>query len=305
MNDGTILIVDDESMIRDLLVDMLSDSGDYRLLTAENGRDGLNICLHEEVDLVFTDLRMPIMEGMELLAELRKHKPEIAVVILTAFGRREDVINALRLGASNFLLKPLEVEMVRSIASKILRIRHKERLEQKIFEFMREEIQSYQIPSDMRFTLPLIDIITERIVKVGICDISELMNLRLALDEALVNAIIHGNLEIPSRAKGVTLDELMTFNRLVKERSQIMPYRERKVTIHSQLSRDFVKFQIQDEGAGFDWRSIPSDLEDVEILASHGRGLFLIRAFMTSVEFNNQGNCIIMIKQRNRDDNGR
>lgn len=86
MTDGTILIVDDEKMIRDLLVAMLLESGQYRMLEAENGRDALQICQSEDVDLIFTDLKMPVMGGMELLAEMRRLKPEIPIVILTGFG---------------------------------------------------------------------------------------------------------------------------------------------------------------------------------------------------------------------------
>ena len=242
-----------------------------------------------EIDLVFTDLKMPVMGGLEFLAELRMQKPDIPVVILTGYGRREDVIEALRLGASNFLMKPQEVEMVHTIAAKILRMRYKERLEQRIFEHFIEEKQIYHIPSNLSFTLPLIDLLTEKIHKIGLCTRTELMNIRLALDEALVNAIIHGNLEIPSNAKGNSLEELQKFNHLVKDRGQELPFISRKVKITSEITQDYALFSIEDEGKGFDWKSLPTELDDVELLANHGRGLFLIRAFVTNVEFNEQG----------------
>ncbi|RJP31483.1 MAG: response regulator [Candidatus Omnitrophota bacterium] len=296
MSEGTILVVDDELMIRELLVEILTNAGDYHILTADNGKKALNICNDYEVDLVFTDLRMPEMNGMELLAELRRDKPEIPVVILTGFGRREDAIEALRLGASNFLLKPQEVDQVHSIASKILRMRMKKRMKQRIFDFFVEERQTYYIPSEIQFTLPLIDLLTEKVECVGICNQSELMNIRLALDEAMVNAVIHGNLEITSQSKGTTLDELVAFNQLVKERSKKEPFMHRKVKVSTQLSQDHALFTIEDEGKGFDWKMIPESFEDVEILANHGRGLILIRAFMSRVDFNEKGNKITMIK---------
>ncbi len=296
MNDGTILVVDDELMVRELLVEILSTAGNYNILTADNGKEALDICLSHEVDLVFTDLRMPEMGGMELLAELRRDKPEIPVVILTGFGRREDAIEALRLGASNFLLKPQEVDQVHSIASKILRMRLKNRMKQRIFDFFVEERQTYHIPSELQYTLPLIDLLTEKVAHIGICNQSELMNIRLALDEALVNAIIHGNLEITSQSKGTTLDELVSFNQLVKDRSQQLPFKERRVKVSTHLSPDSVLFSIEDEGKGFDWQMIPESFEDVEILANHGRGLILIRAFMSKVEFNEKGNKITLVK---------
>ncbi len=298
MTDGTILIVDDEEMIRDLLYEMLIESGNYRILTAKNGKEGLDITMQEDVDLVLTDLRMPVMGGMELLAELRKRQPDIAVVILTGFGRREDVIEALRLGASNFLLKPQEVEMIHTIASKILRMRIKEKLEQHIFHYFIEEKQYFEIPSDPKFTLPLIDLITENISKIGICNHVELMNIRLALDEALTNAIVHGNLEIESRSKGATLDELLKFNDIIREKTKNEPFRSRIVKVTSHLTKEKAVFNIEDEGNGFDWKNLPMKEEEGEILANHGRGLILINAFMNEVKFNDKGNRITMIKQK-------
>jgi len=131
-----------------------------------------------------------------------------------------------------------------------------------------------------------------------VCSEAEVTNLRLALDEALVNAVVHGNLEIPSKVKGKSFDELLAFNNLIKERRQIEPYCNRKVEITRVLKPDSVQFTITDEGPGFDWESLPNDLKDMEVLANHGRGLFLIRAFMTEIQFNEKGNCITMRKDR-------
>ncbi len=298
-NEGTILIVDDEEMIRDLLTDMLAESGNYRILTSVNGKEALELIHQTEVDLVLTDLRMPVMGGMELLAELRKTKPDIPVVILTGYGRREDAIEALRLGASNFLMKPQEVEMIHTIASKILRMRTKKKLEQRIFDYFEEEKQIYHIPSDPKFTLPLIELITYKVSKIGICDQFELMNLRLALDEALTNAIVHGNLNIKSHSKGATLEDLVEFNKMVSYKIQEESYRSRKVKILSHIKRDLAYYEVEDEGEGFDWRSLPTTLDESEMLANHGRGLILIRSFMTHVSFNEKGNCIKLTKKRN------
>lgn len=297
MSEGTILIVDDEQMIRDLLVDILSAAGNYRLLTAANGEEALTVFTNQEVDLVLTDLRMPGVGGLELLAELRRIKDDVPVVILTGYGKSEDVIEALRLGASNFLMKPQEIKLVHSVASKVLRVRLKERLEQQIFDYFINETQTYHIPNTLKFTFPLIDLITDKLLRVNICSAHELTNIRLALDEALVNSIIHGNLEIPSTMKGSSLEEITQFNRLVKERSETDPYTSRRVKIDMNLTSERVEFQIEDEGKGFDWRQIPSSFEDHEILANHGRGLLLIQAFMDEVVFNEKGNRVTLIKR--------
>lgn len=300
MSEGTILIVDDEQMIRELLVDILSAAGNYRLLTAANGEEALTVFTNQEVDLVLTDLRMPGVTGLELLAELRRIKEDVPVIILTGYGRREDVVEALRLGASNFLMKPQEIKLVHSVASKVLRVRLKERLEQQIYDYFEAESQAYKIPNILKFTFPLIDLITDKLIRIGICDNHDLTNIRLALDEALINAIIHGNLEIPSTMKGTSLSEITKFNQLVKERSLTEPYLSRNVHVEMELSQDQVKYVIIDEGNGFDWSQMPRTFEDHEILANHGRGLLLIQAFMDKVTFNDKGNSITLVKKRTK-----
>lgn len=299
MEEGTILIVDDEKIIRELLVAMLQEAGNYRLLTATNGREALEICQRDaDIDLVFTDLRMPVMGGMELLAELRPKRPDLPIVILTGYGRREDVIESLRLGASNFLIKPQEVDMVYTVASKILRMRYRKKLEKQIYDFFIEEYQFYTIPNDLQYTLPLIDLLTDKLERIGICNNAELTNVRFALDEALVNAVVHGNLEIESSIKGASLEQMLEFNKIVKERGEKEPYASRKVIISRHLTRDSVSFSIEDQGKGFNWRSLPDTLDEMELLSSHGRGLFLIRAFMSIVEFNDKGNRVTLVKKR-------
>ncbi len=219
-NDGTILVVDDEEIMRDLMVEILSEHHDYQLLTASTGEEALQICTQRPVDLVITDLRMPGMGGIRLLAELKRLTPETAVVIITGYGRREDAIQALRLGASNFLLKPDEVESVSAIAERVLRLRQQQRLSKELLAFFDREEQTYRIPSDLLYTLPLIDTLTGKLQPLGICTRAELKNVKLALDEALVNAIVHGNLEISSELKGSTLGGGQAGSRIVAGESR-------------------------------------------------------------------------------------
>ena len=295
-SEGTILVVDDERVICDLLMELLSENHNFELLSAGDGETALQICSEREVDLVFTDLRMPGMGGLRLLAELKKIVPETPVVILTGYGSKEDVIQALRLGASNFLLKPNDVENVASIAEKILSMRQRKRLGEELFQFFEEEQHCFILPSSLRYALPLIDFLTARLVVLGISSHAELKNIRLALDEALVNAVVHGNLEISSEMKGNTLTDLVRYDEEVRNRCLMPPFCSRKVIVKSQIDRKRAKFIVQDEGKGFDHRSLPNDFSNVDNLGSYGRGLLLIKTFMDEVTFNDSGNTITMVK---------
>ncbi len=104
---ATILTIDDEAAIRSSFSLYLTDF-DYKVLEAENGRVGLEMIASQKPDLVLVDLRMPEVDGLEVLAEIQKNWSEIPVIVVSGTGEISDVIEALRLGAWDYVLKPIE-----------------------------------------------------------------------------------------------------------------------------------------------------------------------------------------------------
>jgi two-component system response regulator PilR (NtrC family) len=125
----SILIVDDEEIIRESLSFVLKKEG-YRVQEAANGRIALNLIREGSFDIVLTDLEMPEMKGIELLESITQISPETLVVIITAYGSIDTAIAALRMGAVDYILKPVEfdellVKVNRIIASRQLAIENK------------------------------------------------------------------------------------------------------------------------------------------------------------------------------------
>jgi len=107
----SLLLVDDEQDIRTILKDFLEDEVD-EIFEAANGREALEILKVEEVNVIFCDLQMPVMNGLELMRELHKSYPDIGYAIVTAYGERSVWQEALRLGVCDFLDKPFKIEGV-------------------------------------------------------------------------------------------------------------------------------------------------------------------------------------------------
>ena len=109
MEDGriTILIIEDEEILRLSMADYLEDR-EYRVLLAENGKVGLELFEKEHPDLVLTDLRMPEVDGLDVLRRAQKFAPETPIIVISGTGRISDSIEALRLGAWDYILKPIE-----------------------------------------------------------------------------------------------------------------------------------------------------------------------------------------------------
>jgi two-component system NtrC family response regulator len=115
----TILVVDDEENYLVILSAFLADEG-YETLTAQNAQRALEILESADVDLVLTDMKMPSMDGIELLKEVKKRAPHTPVVVMTAYGTVEKAVEAMQEGAFNFIQKPFQNETLRQIADKAI-----------------------------------------------------------------------------------------------------------------------------------------------------------------------------------------
>ncbi|QTA90383.1 response regulator [Desulfonema magnum] len=114
---ATILCIDDEEMIRMTIGDFLEDSG-YTVIKAENGKIGLKLFREKTPDLILVDLRMPEVEGLEVLSTVVNESPETPVIVVSGTGVLQDAVEALRSGAWNYLTKPIEDMAVLEFAVK-------------------------------------------------------------------------------------------------------------------------------------------------------------------------------------------
>lgn len=116
----TVLVVEDDPAIREGLVDALGFE-DYRVLQAADAVRGRKLALQSACDLVLLDLMLPGGDGFEILKEVRRVRPELPVVILTARGRESDRVQGLRLGADDYVVKPFSVRELLARVDAVLR----------------------------------------------------------------------------------------------------------------------------------------------------------------------------------------
>jgi two-component system OmpR family response regulator len=128
----TILIVDDEPGVRDLLQDALSNAG-YQVQSATNGADGLDQLRRRSADLCIVDINMPTMNGFEFLEKLRAHDAKTPVLMLTARDSDVDVEHGLRVGADDYVRKPFSLEELLLRVAAILRRTGPEEMDEQIF----------------------------------------------------------------------------------------------------------------------------------------------------------------------------
>jgi signal transduction histidine kinase len=112
-----ILIIEDEPQLRALFADMLASWG-YTHRSAENGRDGIRKFEQKANDVVLTDINMPDMDGLEALRRIKKLRPETEVIVVTGHGTLENAILAMKMGAADFVTKPVNFEHLKVIVNK-------------------------------------------------------------------------------------------------------------------------------------------------------------------------------------------
>jgi DNA-binding NtrC family response regulator len=114
---SNLLIVDDEQSYRQLLTLVFEGDG-HSIRTAKNGREALAILQAEPADVIITDVKMPDMNGIELLRAARENSPDVGVVLMTAFATVDTAREAFKLGADDFIQKPFDVEELKVIVKK-------------------------------------------------------------------------------------------------------------------------------------------------------------------------------------------
>jgi two-component system response regulator FlrC len=109
MTDANVLVVEDDTALREALCDTLALAG-YRVTAAADGRAALEHIDRREIALVVSDVRMQPMDGQELLRHIKERRPELPVLMMTAYGTIQDAVDAMRRGAADYLVKPFEAE---------------------------------------------------------------------------------------------------------------------------------------------------------------------------------------------------
>jgi DNA-binding NtrC family response regulator len=116
---GKILVIDDTKNIKMMIGKILSTEG-YQVDLAENGHEGLVLFNNTEYDLVLLDIRMPHMNGTEVLKLIKENKPDTSVIIITAYPTIKNAVDCIKLGAVDYLRKPFSAEKIKHVVEKII-----------------------------------------------------------------------------------------------------------------------------------------------------------------------------------------
>jgi len=133
-----ILVVDDEQVMCSLLADILTEKG-YAVDTAHDGKEGIQMENKTLYDLVITDIKMPGMDGISVIKEMKKIDPDLVSVIITGYGSLETAQEALRLGAYDYITKPFQIDSISFIVRRALETRQLLLANKRLMGFLRDQ----------------------------------------------------------------------------------------------------------------------------------------------------------------------
>ena len=144
MPQETLLIIDDEVSILESLSILFEDKG-YRVFTAENGNIGIDLFFREHIDVVITDLKMPVMDGLEVMRTIQRVAPDIPMIVVSGAGKKQDIIQALQMGAKDYISKPItDLDMILHVVEKVFENRRLMRENQAYRERLEKSEEQYR-----------------------------------------------------------------------------------------------------------------------------------------------------------------
>ncbi|MCA9170268.1 MAG: response regulator, partial [Planctomycetales bacterium] len=255
-----VLLVDDSPVERRLAGGLMEKELDWLVEYAGSGTEALTSMQLSLPDLLITDLMMPEMDGLQLVTEVRDRYPQVPVILITAHGSETLAVEALERGAASYVPKSQLKSKLMETARQVLSLSCDDRVYARLLERMHDTTADFHIPNDPALLGRAVEHVVWQVAGMKLCDATDRRCLGVALEEALINAFLHGNLELTrdeaQEVRAATIDGEMTD--LVAQRCEQDTIRHRTIYLAYELNRQFARITIRDAGNGFDVKSIPA-----------------------------------------------
>jgi len=291
-----LLIAESSSQSSDFLCSFLEEEG-HSVHCASNGNEALSLFNKNPIDGVFSSIMLPKIGGLELLKEFRRINSFLPFVVTASHSSASGIYDAFDLGACDFLTKPIQSDALKRVLVRMALLQERFCFTAYNLQHSIGESRTLEAKNDFEEIRHWVAFITRDIAAYGVIEESECFMMQLVLQEALENAIFHGNLELSREQISEYGDSLFEE---AKQRRKEDPYVNRRIVIHYKIDRNTFKYVIRDEGKGFDVDQLPDVRDPDNLFKLSGRGIALIMGFMDEVFWNDRGNEITMICYRKR-----
>lgn len=289
-----ILLVDDSPVDRKLFATLLEQCN-FEVQVCNDGLSAIDVMDGALPDIVLTDMQMPGMDGLELVKEIRNRFPNTPVILITGHGSEDLATKALRAGAAGYVPKSNSADLLSSTIRHVLDLNKTKNIERRLREHTTLIQYELKLPNDETLVPGTLQLVRQRILDSVDVNPVSLLQIEVALEHAIMNAIYHGNLDFAQHA-GIDFDEKSRI-REARILNAKKPYCDRRVSVVIRISPNEVRFVVKDEGRGFDVKEVSSLGLTQSLRGDFGQGLFLMWAFMDKVVFEKSGAGVTLVKR--------
>lgn len=292
----SILLIEDDAVSQRVMEGSLKRAG-WNFDVVSTGQQGLDISRSRNYDVVITDYMLPELDGLQIMKIMRARKARQAFIVVTGTCSTEQALELLRNGASDVLLKPVSFGQLETAVQRVLESVRRVEPEERLAGNIENELISYEFRTSEICSHKLSLGLLERLYQRGSIDYTTRQELTLVLDEALTNAIEHGNLELQSVWKEeYGPDGIDRYSLFKRERLADPVYAGRKVRLAAEYRKGWFILRLEDDGPGWSekaqsaFRTMPKETE----VQSHGRGLAIMRSLMDEIAWAKDGRELVM-----------
>ncbi|MDR1761172.1 MAG: response regulator [Bacteroidales bacterium] len=295
----TVLLAEDDEASR-LFLDIVLRKHGFMFYSVNNGLSAWEYIEHNQPNVVFADITLPQINGWELLKKIKQRYPHIIVVMITAYNSEEFAIQALKLGASSYLKKPIsQAAVVDLLQTYELMHEEKNKIEQ-----VCSYVESYNLSMKINNDIHIVPFVAKYLISQVefFFKENELLGMLLGLNEIIINAIEHGNLKISFTEKTNAIQN-NTYETLLEERMNREENKQKKVLINFFHNHNYCEWTIKDSGTGFLHKNYLENSTFNSIDGLHGRVIFITRFQFDEMDYEENGTKICLRKYITKTDN--
>lgn len=298
---AAILLAEDSpthtALIRSLLVE-----DDHAVECVTNGREAMQSVQQSLPDLVITDLRMPEMNGQQLVQEIAGRFPQIPTIVVTARGSENLAVDALALGAANFVPKNSLSMLLAHVVRQTLRMAEVDAVYREFTGRLDRPEYSFTLYNHVRAIEPAVLYVIQSLAASACLDPTQRIRVGTALASAIFNAICYGNLEITDDDTFVSrlLSGDPSGEADLNSRSETGPYQDLEVQLKVSVGEDDTRILVAHDGNGRMTRMTPAPGTPESFELEQCRGLMLMTSVMDDIMFHNDYSEVVMVKHHAR-----
>ncbi|MFG0265062.1 MAG: ATP-binding protein [Rhodopirellula sp. JB055] len=310
-----VLIIESEESARNELVQLLHDDS-REVVAVQSCDESLQELAVASFDLIITELpkcktqnsdsgdaSSPSSDAgtaaIRWVEKLRELAPRVPIILITREGAEPVAGEALMRGAATYIPLHLASEGLVDTVEQVLKVSRSASQATDIDQCVSRIKLELVLPSHEQLVPAVIARLEQELAQLHLFDEMTWTQIAMALDEAILNAMIHGNLEVESALREVDNGE--AYQEKIRRNREQPPYNERRTYVTLTATRSQAVFVIRDQGLGYDVSALPDPTDPANLESIGGRGLLLISAFMDEIHHNEVGNELTMIKRKRSD----